>query len=83
MKFRLTFKTNDVLESAIDPYLDTHCETCEEHDSECLACNNLEESSLEKIEEIRDCAEKFIKYGELITIEFNTESQTATAVTAK
>lgn len=44
--------------------------------------NALEDENLsykEKEEQIRLC-EKWIKYGELVTVEFDTESMTATVI---
>jgi hypothetical protein len=84
MKFQLTFKTNDVLDPLLAEYkMNTHCEAHFEYEPDCTDCTHIEDAAVENIEEIKDCAEKFIKYGELITIEFDTESQSAVAIPAK
>ena len=83
MKFQLIFKTNDVIDRALSEYKNVHCETHFEYEPDCTECTHLEDAAVESIEEIKDCAEKFIKYGELITIEFDTESQSAVAIPAK
>lgn len=80
MKFRLSFKTPDVLDQAFHDHMDTHCENCEEHDPRCDACCALEDKACQAISQIKDMADKFVEYGEYITIEFDTTAQTATAV---
>lgn len=72
MKFRLTFKTPGIIDQALTPHMDTHCNACEEHDPDCDDCNALEEKSLESISAIKQCMEKFVNHGETITIEFDT-----------
>jgi hypothetical protein len=79
MKFSLTFKTPDVLDYALSKYMDTHCQSCEEHDQYCQDCIALEENSLQAIARIKMFAKKFVQYEEYITIDFDTEEETATA----
>jgi hypothetical protein len=79
MKFQVSFKTPNVLDDAIgqfdyDP--DGQCDC----GGGCIDCDRLsEQASLDQIE-MRQVAEKFCKYGELITVEFDTEAETATVV---
>ena len=80
MKFRLLFKTPDVLDGAFREHMDTHCEEHEEHDMRCDACCELEDKACQAISQIKDMAEKFVEYGEYVTIEFDTSAQTATVV---
>jgi hypothetical protein len=37
----------------------------------------------EEAEEIQEVADKFIKYGELVTVEFDTEKKTAIVIPVK
>lgn len=61
MKFRLTFKTNDVVDgSPADMTNEAYSETEREIASTLV--------------------DKYVKYGEYITIEFDTINQTATVV---
>lgn len=83
MKFSVTFKTPDCLDSALEPYIDTHCENCEQDAVECEACDSLAEAACDKIADIKNVAEKFIKWGEYVTIEFDTEAKTASVVPAR
>lgn len=78
MKFRVTFKTPDVLDSALsDAWSEAHCEDHEYRDAGCSACIDASEESRHQVKEL---AEKFIEYGEYVTIEFDTETQTSTVV---
>lgn len=40
----------------------------------------VDEHGQEFKEEIKETAQKFVRYGELVTIEFDTETQTATVL---
>lgn len=81
MKFRVSFKTPDVLDSVIEEQTDTHCENhFDGHDLNCNDCILLEEKACANVELIKGCAEQFIKYNEYITIEFDTEKDTATVI---
>lgn len=67
MKFRVTFKTPDAVDYAMQNAL--------RYD------NSLDdEAAVELIHAMEDVAEKFVQWGECITIEFDTETQTATVV---
>lgn len=83
MKFSITFKTPDVL----DQIEADNMEPCENHrnkdewgDKDCEACVEAEEIEQAKRNEMKVCAEEFIKYGEYVTIEFDTHEKTARAV---
>lgn len=78
MKFQVTFKTPDVLDPVLEGHMDTHCDEHEEHDPDCDACAELEERGCMDMAIIKSCANKFIQYGEYVTIEFDTDSGTAT-----
>lgn len=71
MKFRITFKTPDVVEDAIRKAVSSNSSSEEENDLDDLRF------------ECEDVVEKFVKYNELITVEFDTESSTATVIKAK
>ena len=66
MKFKLTFKTPNATD-AINDQLD-----CEYNDDS--------EERKELKEAMEDVAEKFVEYDEYITIEFDTDGQTATVL---
>lgn len=87
MKFRLTFKTPDVLDQVLSKYMDTPNEhfpcSHEDFDGNCDRCNEVEEECLTNIDTIQKAAEKFIRYGECITIEFDSEMGTATIIPVK
>lgn len=78
MKFRLTFKMPDVLDQLIGKH--EFCEFCEEYDSSCDKCVELDESSMLNKTASKEFAEKFIKWSEYITVEFDTEAKTAIAI---
>ena len=66
MKIRITFKTPDAVDDAInDLELDENLD---------------EEAKLEVLDSVTEFINKFVKYGELITVEFDTEDKTATVV---
>lgn len=61
MKFTLSFKTPDVLENAITE-----------------ACADLEEEAALDLEgEMQDTVRSYVKYGECISVEFDTETSIA------
>lgn len=60
--------------------MDTHCEKHEEHDPDCDECYVLEDKACGAISQIKNMAEKFVEYGEYITVEFDTSAQTATVI---
>ncbi len=76
MKFTITFKTPDAISEAIDTFLEERpwCHSyCPEH------CDNPDEVS----REMRSVAEEYVKYGEYLTVEFDTEAKTATVIRQK
>jgi len=83
MKFRVTFKTPYVLDMTLEDHKETHCLEHARHVPACEECVEAEDRSFNNLDAIQKCAEKFIQYGEYITIEFDTETQTATAVPLK
>lgn len=66
MKFTITFKTPDALDSVLNEQ-----DYCDAEEQE------------EKSEKILSIASKFIKYGEYVNIEFDTDAGTATVVPIK
>jgi len=87
MKFSLSFKTPDVLDYVLDQYESTGCGATEcnaEGDNgspgTCFDCECAEDNAFEERAQIRQCAERFIQYGECITIEFCTDTNTATVI---
>jgi hypothetical protein len=57
MKYRVTFKTNDVLDQVEE-----------------------EAKANEELDDLKEITRKYIKYGEYITIEFDTVSETVCVV---
>jgi hypothetical protein len=80
MKFTITFKTPDVLDGVLEEYKETHCEYCDEFYDGCVNCLQLVERNTKATEAIKACGERFIKYGECISIEFDTDANTATVL---
>jgi hypothetical protein len=74
MKIRVSFKTPDVVENAI--YGDL-IQTFDEHNEETLHILK------ERAQEILNQLTKWVRYGESITIEFDTEAGTATVLENK
>jgi len=88
MKFRITFKTPDAVEHAISQELgdmknELREKFCNNLD-DCVDCQDELHDELQEIQDAREKAEqlieKFVKHGELITIEFDTDAETATVV---
>lgn len=78
MKFRLTFKTPDVLD-----YLNQDpgpCDKCFDCNQTCLACVRADCSSFVEHELQKQCAQKFVQYGECITVEFDTDNSSAIVI---
>jgi hypothetical protein len=80
MKFTVSFKTPDVMEYALAPYVGVHCEQHEEFDNDCDECCNVDCEAHDTCEEMNLCAYNFIEYGECITVEFDTDDNTATVL---
>lgn len=74
MKFRVTFKTPDAVDvESIVNQLFPQRQDGDEDDLEY-------ESAHDKV---RSCVEKFVKYGEVITVEFDIENGTCIVVPVK
>lgn len=78
MKLRVSFKTPDALEYALE-------DTISEVDPEELGFDDLrvEEAEIEREEQIAEAksvAERFINYGETVTIEIDTETGEARVI---
>lgn len=86
-KFTLTFKTPNVLDALeqedVDACCLTHFENGHAYDSECDECNIEKDIAEEKAMAIKALTDKFIRYGECITIEFDLTAGTATVVQVK
>ena len=82
MKFCITFKTPDALEYAIRDEVERMANQYVDEDG-TISSENKEEFEDNKYhleEEMSKVANKFIKYGELITIEFDTDFNTAKVI---
>jgi hypothetical protein len=71
MKFRITFKTPDAVSDAIDD----HGFAPNRNDSEEQADAKYEFAS-----KMKKVADKFVSYGECVTLEFDTDTQTCEVV---
>lgn len=69
MKFRVTFKTPDAAEEAF--------KQAEQYAGEIMPLEEIDEKVVQPMEAVIN---RFLKYHELITIEFDTETQTAVVV---
>lgn len=67
MKLQVTFKSPNIISDAIDRYLE-----------DCI--NDSEEVLADKAAKLFAVTEKYVKYGELITVEFDTVAGTATVL---
>ena len=76
MKFRVTMKTPDALNIAIDEAVDSIVEDLPED----LPEDEQEDKRIDLTDEAKEFASKYFKYGEYIAIEFDTEAKTATVV---
>jgi hypothetical protein len=83
MIFSLAFKTPGALDDLLYRYQDTHCEQHEEHNQDCNACGALEEEACHSIQEIKECAAKFVEFGEYVYIQFDTTQGTASVIQIK
>lgn len=77
MKFRITFKTPDVVEDSISEF--SYGSLSEE-----FGPNHPDFDEQREImeDELHNIISKWVKYGEMITIEFDTVAKTATVVEA-
>lgn len=79
MKIRLSFKTPDVIDNWINLWL----EDLQPEPSEIEDYDLDPEGWFDaKREEMRTFMGRWVKYGEVVTLEFDTESQTAIVVEA-
>lgn len=74
MKFTIGFKTPDAIEYALDEYRD-YSDESEDGDGMPL--------SEEQREEAKEKLEKWIRYGEIVTIDFDLDKMTAKVVSIK
>jgi len=77
MKFIVTFKTPDAVECTIDEIVKEHVEFKE------LEGDEAEEEAFLLKEKMTEFADRFVKYGETISIAFDMDEETATAVPVK
>ncbi len=77
MKVYLTFKTPDALNDAAREAAVRAREQGEENQ---LSHDEIEEGADAAFNEVMEVGEKFIKYGETITVELDTTAKTCTVV---
>lgn len=79
MVFRVTFKTPNAFDLILEEI--TNTANVEMAETEVEEHKNIIENQLQdNILDIESIKDKFVKYGELITVEFNTDLNTATVV---
>ncbi len=78
MKFKIMFKSPDTVSNAID-----YAVTDEVEHIEGLSEEEREILKESRIEKLQDYLKRWLHYGECITIEFDTETHTATVQNAK
>lgn len=74
MIFRTTFKSPDAVYESVKDIAEQEASGIEDADENCDRQSEIRT-------ELEDFANKWVKYGELITIEFDTEKGTANIVT--
>jgi hypothetical protein len=79
VKLRLLFKTPDVTD-AVEAYVVKHCEVHDEYDQGCTACIDRKQEAKYEVQDFKEQLRKFVEYDEYVTIEFDTETKTATVV---
>jgi hypothetical protein len=77
MKFTVYFKTPDAMHYAIEEAIEW---VGYEDDQPPTDSEAAEEEKYKITEAMNAVAEKFMKYGEVITVEFDTEAKTATVL---
>jgi hypothetical protein len=87
MKFTVSFKTPGVVKDSIKTAVKENCKynrtfCCERDCRRCIK-DLADEEELKIAEEMMDTVKKFVKHGETIAIEFDTETKTARVVEAK
>jgi hypothetical protein len=85
MKFTITFKCPDAVDCAINECTEQLKYQFEDENGEMSESkqDEFDEASSELQDEILDAADKFIKYRELITVEFDTVENTAKVLVVK
>ncbi len=73
MKFRVSFKTPDAVDYAIENVLGSERNALELNEDAFIAREEIKGT-------IKEMCDKFVSYGECVTIEFDTETKTATVV---
>ena len=80
MQFQVIMKNPDALEEALYVLRQTETDLALEQSGE----NELDEPTEEAIEDVvaicRNFAEKYFKYGEYLTVEFDTDAKTAKVI---
>lgn len=79
MKIRMTFKTPDVAQDAMREAADQEAANALEA-ANPIDPRELTELATELYFDASNCASKWIRYGEYVTIEIDTETKTATVV---
>ena len=77
MKFIVTFKTPDAVSCTIDEIVKDYVEFNDMEGEEA------EEEAFLLKEKMTEFSDRFVKYGEIISIEFDMDEETATAVPVK
>jgi hypothetical protein len=77
MKFIVTFKTPDAVECTIDEIVKDHV------DFNGLEGEEAEDEASILKDQMTSFADRFVKYGETISIAFDMDEETATAVPVK
>ncbi len=75
MKLTVSFKTPDTVDYAIQDAL-----KYDDVGDSALDFDTLAEKRAVKREELQAVCDKFVSYGECVTIEFDTETKTATVI---
>lgn len=76
MKFKVTFKDPDVVYDAIT-------DAAKESIPDCITDEEREALAELRRDELSEFTSKWVRYGEYITLEFDSEAKTATVVPSK
>jgi hypothetical protein len=79
MKIRVTFKTPDALEDALAEACPNKKLNYETDEWEPLSEDEEDERAV-RVEEVKKFLQHYIKYGECVTLEFDTETETVTVL---
>ncbi len=83
MKFQVTLKTPDAQDYAIESALEivkNELQSQEENADSGLDPDDVEDYLSEKKDELKEFTDKWFRYGECVTIEFDTDTQTAKVI---